>query len=47
MGNINKYGDISPMVAGHAARKLLERGQYDMTIERFMPNPCRNTKPKP
>ena len=47
MGNINKYGDISPSVAGHAARKLLERGQYDMVIERFMqarPLPKHKTK---
>ena len=47
MGNLNKYGDISPRTAGFAARKLLERGQYDMVIERFMqakPLPKHKTK---
>ena len=47
MGNINKYGDISPRTAGFAARKLLERGQYDMVIERFgqaRPLPKHKTK---
>ena len=47
MGNINKYGDISPRTAGYAARKLLERGQYDMVIERFgqaKPLPKHKTK---
>jgi len=47
MANINKYGDISPRTAGYAARKLLERGQYDMVIERFgqaKPLPKHKTK---
>ena len=29
------YGDISPRTAGYAAKKLLERGQYLMVVERF------------
>lgn len=29
------YGDISPRTAGFAAKKLLERGQYLMVVERF------------
>lgn len=29
------YGDIEPRTAGAAARMLLERGQYDMIIERY------------
>ena len=47
MGNINKYGDISPRTAGFAARQLLERGQYEMVIERFgqgKPLPKHHTK---
>lgn len=47
MGNINKYGDISPRTAGMAAKQLLERGQYDMVIERFgqaKPLPKKKTK---
>lgn len=31
----NTYGDISPRTAGFATRKLLERGQHLMVIERF------------
>ncbi len=31
----NSYGDISPRTAGFAVRKLLERGQYLMVLERF------------
>jgi N4-gp56 family major capsid protein len=31
----NIYGDISPRTAGFAVRKLLERGQYLMVLERF------------
>lgn len=34
MNTVN-YGDISPRTAGFAVRKLLERGQYLMTLERF------------
>ena len=31
----NIYGDISPRTAGFAVRKLLDRGQYLMVLERF------------
>ena len=31
----NIYGDISPRTAGFAVRKLLERGQYLLVLERF------------
>ena len=29
------YGDISPRTAAFAAKKLLERGQHQMVVERF------------
>jgi len=32
---INKYGDISPRTAAHAAKKLLKRGQDLLITERF------------
>jgi N4-gp56 family major capsid protein len=32
---ITTYGDISPRTAGFAAKKLLERGQYQLVTERF------------
>jgi N4-gp56 family major capsid protein len=45
--NINRYGDITPREAGYIAKKLLERGQYDLITERFgqsRPIPKKNTK---
>jgi N4-gp56 family major capsid protein len=35
MGETTKSGDISQRTNAYAAAKLLERGQYDMVIERF------------
>lgn len=35
MGEVTKYGDISPRTAAFAAAGLLERGQYDLVTERF------------
>ncbi|MCK9517996.1 MAG: N4-gp56 family major capsid protein [Kiritimatiellae bacterium] len=35
MSTTNTYGDLSPRTAGYAVRKLLERGQYAMVLERF------------
>ncbi len=35
MENQNTYGDISPRTAAYAAVTLLNRGQYDLVIERF------------
>ena len=35
MDNLNTYGDISPRTAAYAAVTLLNRGQYDLVIERF------------
>jgi N4-gp56 family major capsid protein len=32
---ITNYGDISPRTAGYATRKLLDRGQHLMVLERF------------
>jgi N4-gp56 family major capsid protein len=33
--NVNKYGDISPRTAALATKRLLDRGQVGMNIERF------------
>jgi len=47
MSNITKYDDISPRTRGYVARKLLERGQFDLVTERFgqaKPIPKKNTK---
>lgn len=47
MGNTNIYGDLTPRSAGHAAARLLKRGQYDLVIERFgqsRPMPTGKTK---
>ncbi len=44
---VTKYGDITPREAGFIAKKLLERGQYDLITERFgqaHPIPKKNTK---
>jgi len=32
---LNTYGDISPRTAGFATRKLLDRGQFALVLERF------------
>jgi N4-gp56 family major capsid protein len=45
--NTNVYGDISPRTAGYAAKRLLERGQYELVTERFGhfdPQPKKNSK---
>lgn len=46
-GNTTNYGDISPRTAGKAIRRLLDRGQHMMVIERFGqvdPQGMNNTK---
>ncbi len=35
MSQTTNYGDISPRTGGFAKARLLERGQYDMVVERF------------
>ncbi len=47
MGEVTKYGDITPRTAGYAAAQLLERGQYLLVTERFgqaKPLPKKHTK---